>query len=102
MIDTIFHRDAGVGFGLAIRLNLKAVRELLDREVPHFSDLSPADKKLLQRRFSAYCRKGRADFSIGQVAEKFSEEQPPSVDNLPNKEAVRFALRTVKEKGGAK
>ena len=100
MTDTIYHRDAGTGFGLAIRLNLKAVRELLDREVPHFDNLTTADKKLLQRRFSAYCKNGRADFGVGQIGNKINSEQPPSIDNLPNKEAVRLAIQKVK--GGAK
>ncbi len=97
---TIYHRDAGTGFGLAVKLNLKAVRELLDREVPHFSDLTPADKKLLQRRFAVYCKHGRADFGIGAVAGKFQQEHPPSIDNLPNKAAVQVAIAKVK--GGAK
>ena len=47
MPDTIYHRDACTGLGLAIKLNLKAVRELHDREVPHFDSLTTADKKLL-------------------------------------------------------
>lgn len=100
MTDTIYHRDAGTGFGLAIRLNLKAVRELLERDVAHFRDLTPADKKLLQRRFSAYCKHGRADFGVGQIGNKINSDQPPSIESLPNKAAVRMAIAKVK--GGVK
>ena len=101
MISSIYHREAGTGFGKAIRLNLKAVRELLGREVAHFTDLTPKDKDLLQRRFTAYCKKGSADFSPGSIASQFCGDNPPSIDNLPNKSAVSFALLTVKGKGGA-
>lgn len=100
MTDTIYHRDAGTGFGLAIKLNLKAVRELLDREVPHFNDLTAADKKLLQRRFTVYCKHGRPDFGVGQIGNKINSDHPPSIDNLPNKAAVRLAIAKVK--GGVK
>jgi hypothetical protein len=33
------------------------------------------------------------------VAGKFQQEHPPSIDNLPNKDAVRLAIAKVK--GGA-
>jgi len=82
-----------------LRLNLKGVRELLNRHVDHFDDLTVGDRELISQRFAAYCKRGKADFSPGCEASKFHSEQPPSIDNLPNKFAVKMAVSLVK--GGA-
>lgn len=99
MNETIYHRENTGRLGKTLKLNLKAVRELLGRHVEHFDNLTPADKILLQRRFRRYCQLGRPDFGIGHVETKFAQEHPPSVDHLPNKRALEFALKV---KGGAK
>jgi hypothetical protein len=98
--DSIYHLERMGAAGKPIRLNLQAVRDLLDRYVDHFNDLTEADKKLLQRRFTCYCKNGSPDFSNGKEASKYEAEHPPSLDNIPNKIAVRLALKIVKGKGG--
>lgn len=102
MSDSIYHSKSGDKLGPVIKLNLRAVCELLDRDVPHFDALSPQDKDLLQKRFSVYCKNGSPDFGLGCEASKTHPEHPPSIDHLPNKNAVHIAIEKVKAKGGGK
>jgi hypothetical protein len=89
---SIFHEKCNGNFGKTIRLNLKAVRDLLARDVPSFSSLTDTDKALLQRRFDCYCKHARPDFGAGKDATRTTPEMPPSINNLPSKSALAQAL----------
>lgn len=88
MNHSIFHAERFGVLGQTIRLNLRAVRLLLNYEVPHFSSLSKDEKALLQRRFKAYCKHGNASFSNGN-----NTDIPPSINNLPCVPALEIALQ---------
>ena len=64
----IYHpRSEQSEMGQTIRINLKAVKELLQRpEIQHFSDLEKKDKELLQRRVDEYS-KHRRPIMLGYV-----------------------------------
>ena len=85
----------GGKLGNTIRLNLKAVSDLLSRKVRHFSELTENDRAELSRRFIVYCEHGTPDFSPGLEANeaKGIEESPPILDHLPCKDALAIAKR---------
>ena len=85
--QTIYHIGYLGHFKQTLRLNLRSVRALLGREVPHFDALTDTDKKELEYRFSVYCKHGVPDFSQGD-----GHSIPPTIDNLPNKDALGIAL----------
>lgn len=101
--DSIYHADSLGRRGKTIRLNLKAVRELLEDRRLEWKDLTAKKKELLQQRFTAYHEAGGlSDFSTGRdscVNDLGIEipEQPPSIEHLPNKTAVRTAIRKIKQ-----
>ena len=85
---SIYHAEHLGLLTRTIRLNLRAVRALLNEEVPHFDILTKDQKALLQRRFKAYCKHGNASFSNGNGA-----DMPPSINNLPCAPALAIALQ---------
>lgn len=100
---TIYHTDGAGRKRKTIRLNLKACRELLENRRLEWRDLTPKLKGLLQRRFTACCNAGGTpDFSQGCEAKTNKlgyviPERPPSIEHLPNKTAVRTAIRRIKQ-----
>jgi len=85
---SIYHAEVLGALTRTIRLNLRAVRALLDEDVAHFSVLTKDQKALLQRRFKSYCKHGNASFSNGNGA-----DMPPSINNLPCQSALAIALQ---------
>lgn len=90
----------------AIRLNLKAVNDLLGRNprLSNFDELTADDRQELERRFAIYCQIGAPDFRPGREEKrpewdeesqewvgKYKPAIDPSFDNLPNKNALKFA-----------
>lgn len=86
-VHTIYHIGPMGLFQKTIRLNLKAVRELLGRDVANFDVLTPQDKAELEYRFSVYCMHGQPDWNQGDE----NTGVPPTINNLPCAHALMLA-----------
>ena len=86
-VHTIYHAGPMGTFQKTIRLNLKAVRDLLGRNVAHFDALTPQDKTELEYRFSVYCMHGQPDWNQGDEDAGI----PPTINNLPSAHAITLA-----------
>lgn len=92
---SIYHSRSIGTMGRMIRLNLRAVRKLLEQpELEHFRDLTEADREKLQRRFSIYCQRSSNNILSGEPAclEKGTPEVEPSIDHLPHTASLRLAI----------
>lgn len=88
----IYHpRSENSKMGKTIRINLKAVKELLDRkDIRHFSDLKKKDRELLQRRVDEYS-KNRRPIMLGYVPAKLI------ISNLYLELILGRCIRSVRE-----
>ena len=95
--SSIYHVTECPNLGKTIKLNLKAVRDLMGRQIGHFDDLGIADREELQKRFLIYCEIAEPDFFCGRDADLLRNhpEYPPSVDHLPNKKALKKAASAI-------
>jgi hypothetical protein len=73
-----------------IRLNLLACKELMNRHLDDFDDLSESDHVELQRRLLIYCEFGKLDVNSGDTKYLHTEheQREPSIDQLPDKQAL--------------
>ena len=94
-LDTIYHEQTGPRGEEFIRLNLKAVRELMDVRDLDWEDIGDEERSLLERRFSEYLKFGRADFRQGSPASPAKDQDNTSfsIEHLPNKLAIERAKK---------
>ena len=92
---SIYHADEFGTMGTTIKLNMIAVRQLLDRpDIAKFDNLTDADRETLQLRFTIYLSRASTGISHGQVRDpKVGHvEIQPNLNHLPDRKAVKWAV----------